>query len=65
MKDEQVSDLDIQALTDNELEGKARERVLEALKTSPVLRARYNRLLAQKQLLMQIWSQEPGSRSIH
>lgn len=54
-----IDDLDIQALVDNQNQFPLEERtwLLEAIKSDPVTRRRYEDLLRQKELL-QAWWQE-------
>ena len=54
-----VSDFDIQALVDNELDWESEKVVFEAISQDPKLQARYEQLKAQKKIV-QIWWQNTG-----
>lgn len=51
-----VTDYDIQALVDNELEHEDAERVRQHIERSNNARQRYEQLLKQKALLMSWWT---------
>ena len=50
-----VSDLDIQALVDNELDEENQARVIKYLSHNLKARQRYEQLLAQRQKLQEWW----------
>ncbi len=53
-----VSDLDVQALVDGELDGEEKSRVQNALRTNPMLKSRYDQLVMQRRLVFMAWSEE-------
>jgi hypothetical protein len=61
MKSLIVSDLDIQALVDDELDDVERSRVLSALRQNLLLKTRYEQLLAQKRQVAMSWADEQSS----
>jgi hypothetical protein len=58
MNDLLITDCDIQALVDNELDPARHEQVLNALEHDPLLRRRYHELQRQKMVLLSWWADE-------
>lgn len=56
MNKKYVTDLDIQALADNELSGEDAERVRDYLQSNPDAHERYEEILRQKEFLKDWWS---------
>ena len=57
MGESTISDIDIQALVDGELDQHQEEHVRRILQTDSAARARYRELLEQKRLLIAWWRQ--------
>lgn len=55
MDDKIITEYDIQALVDNQLDGEAERRVQALLRDDPRLQKRYADLQSQKDLLNQWW----------
>ncbi len=53
-----ITDLDIQALVDNELDQKDQERVRKAIECNAYFLVRYEELKKQKKLLQDWWQQQ-------
>jgi anti-sigma factor RsiW len=53
-----ITDWDIQALLDNELSEEEQTAILKALRDDITLRARYNELRRQRDLLRQWWKDQ-------
>lgn len=59
-----VSDLDLQALVDNELSPEDEKRVRAAIRDQPTLLRRYKELTIQKELIFAAW-QDGGLGRLH
>jgi len=58
MKDEEVTDLSIQAFVDNELDPAESSRVREFIESSIDAKRRYKELCRQKKMLVLWWNQQ-------
>ena len=65
MSDSVINDLDIQALVDGEADDAESQRILAGLEANPVLKARYDRLRAQRTLLAMAWRDEGEDAVMH
>ncbi|MGM0422701.1 MAG: hypothetical protein ACQEQL_06350 [Pseudomonadota bacterium] len=61
MTDTNISDLEIQALVDNELEWEQAKHVLNCIDEHPWARRRYDELVRQKNLLRDWWNSRSDS----
>lgn len=61
LSDTHISDLEIQALVDNELEWEQARHVLNYIDEYPWARRRYDELIRQKQLLRDWWNSRSDS----
>ena len=62
MDDFTITDSDIEALVDNELDPARHELVLNSLDSDPALRRRFHELKRQKMLLLSWWAEEQKRR---
>jgi anti-sigma factor RsiW len=56
---ERITDMDIEALIDNELDTSTALRVRHAVERDPSLHRKYAQLMTQKRLLQMWWSSQP------
>lgn len=56
---ERITDMDIEALIDNELDTPAALRVRHAVERDPRLHRKYAQLMTQKRLLQMWWNSQP------
>lgn len=54
----QITDYDIQALTDEELDWETRKKVMDTINADPQSLKRYNHLKKQKSLLKNWWASQ-------
>ncbi len=56
-----ITELDVQALVDSQLNWEEQKRVSQGIRRSLALTAYYTRIVAQKKLLLLWWQNEPGN----
>lgn len=58
-----VSDMDIQALVDDELEAEEKIKIMDAINANHILNSRYDELVRQKKLLLTFFEKKKHGHS--
>lgn len=63
MEEQTITDLDIQALVDGELDWDSAQKVRNYMVNNPIARQRYQELMEQKRLISEWWQRQRAQQN--